>query len=142
MQRSLDPLDDDANLYEHELMFILRQRPLLAGFAAWAVGAGLLRGLGHLVMPRTAAPAALLLAVTVVAFAAVAHFVFRDIPAATRASTALLFMQPTLVLDGFSAVFFTQVFPNIPPEAAGVFAGWMMASCAGVALGTFAYPAQ
>ena len=124
-------------------MFMLVERRLLcAGVAASAVGAGILRALGHLLLPRTAATAALLLAFTVIACTALAQFLFRDIPADTRASTALVIILPTLVLDGFSAVFFPQVFPNIPADAVGVFAGWMMACCAGVALGTFPRPAR
>lgn len=46
-------------------------------------------------------------------------------------STAL----PTLLLDPFSSAFFPIVFPNMAPEVAGVFAGWMLWCCAGAVVG-------
>jgi hypothetical protein len=124
-------------------MFMLSEgRLLVAGLVAWAVGAGLLRGAGHLLLPPALVPAAVLLAITVIAFAALAHFLFRHIPPATRGSGALALILPTLVLDGFSAVFFPQVFPNLPEAVVGVFAGWMMLSCAGVAIGTLLHSSR
>ncbi|HEY2019155.1 MAG TPA: DUF5367 family protein [Bryobacteraceae bacterium] len=42
---------------------------------------------------------------------------------------------PTLLLDPFSSAFFPTVFPNMPPEAAGVFGGWMLWCCAGALVG-------
>jgi len=38
---------------------------------------------------------------------------------------------PTLLLDPFSSAFFPAVFPNMKPEVAGVFGGWMLLCCAG-----------
>jgi Family of unknown function (DUF5367) len=38
---------------------------------------------------------------------------------------------PTLLLDPFSSAFFPVVFPNMAPELAGVFGGWMLWCCAG-----------
>ena len=49
-----------------------------------------------------------------------------------------LMVLPTLVLDPFSCAFFSSVFPNIEPAAAGVFGGWMLMCCGGgVAGGLF-----
>lgn len=42
---------------------------------------------------------------------------------------------PTLLLDPFSGAFFPAVFPNMPPEVAGVFGGWMLWCCAGALVG-------
>jgi hypothetical protein len=42
---------------------------------------------------------------------------------------------PTLLLDPFSSAFFARMFPNIAPEAAGVFGGWMLWCCAGALVG-------
>jgi hypothetical protein len=42
---------------------------------------------------------------------------------------------PTLLFDPFSSAFFPVVFPNISPEAAGVFGGWMLWCCAGALVG-------
>ena len=42
---------------------------------------------------------------------------------------------PTLLFDPFSSAFFSAIFPNIAPEMAGVFGGWMLVCCAGALLG-------
>ncbi len=42
---------------------------------------------------------------------------------------------PTLLLDPFSSAFFPAVFPNMAPEVAGVFGGWMLWCCAGALVG-------
>jgi hypothetical protein len=52
-------------------------------------------------------------------------------------AAASLMILPTLVLDPFSCVFFTSVFPNVDPAAAGVFGGWMLICCAGGVAGTW-----
>ena len=48
---------------------------------------------------------------------------------------ALSVALPTLLLDPFSSAFFPVVFPNMAPEVAGVFGGWMLWCCAGALLG-------
>ena len=48
---------------------------------------------------------------------------------------ALSIALPTLLLDPFSSAFFPVVFPNMAPEAAGVFGGWMLWCCAGAFVG-------
>jgi len=48
---------------------------------------------------------------------------------------ALSVALPTLLLDPFSSAFFPVVFPNMAPEAAGVFGGWMLWCCAGALVG-------
>ena len=45
---------------------------------------------------------------------------------------------PTLLLDPFSSAFFPAVFPNMRPEVAGVFGGWMLWCCAGAFVGASA----
>jgi len=42
---------------------------------------------------------------------------------------------PTLLLDPFSSAFFPVVFPNMAPEVAGAFGGWMLCCCAGALVG-------
>ena len=39
---------------------------------------------------------------------------------------AISIALPTLCLDPFSSAFFPIVFPNMAPEMAGVFGGWML----------------
>jgi hypothetical protein len=53
---------------------------------------------------------------------------------------AVSLLVPTLLLDPFSSAFFPAVFPNMPPEVAGVFGGWMLCCCAGALIG--AMPAR
>ena len=48
---------------------------------------------------------------------------------------AVLILLPTLVLDPFSSAFFPLAFPNMPPEAAGIFGGWMLWCCAAGLIG-------
>jgi hypothetical protein len=42
---------------------------------------------------------------------------------------------PTLLLDPFLSAFFPVVFPNMAPEVAGLFGGWMLWCCAGALVG-------
>jgi hypothetical protein len=48
---------------------------------------------------------------------------------------AISLLLPTLLLDPFSSAFFADVFPNMAPEVAGIFGGWMIICCAGGLLG-------
>lgn len=48
---------------------------------------------------------------------------------------AVSMVLPTLFLDPFSSAFFPFVFPNMAPETAGVFGGWMLWCCAGALAG-------
>ena len=48
---------------------------------------------------------------------------------------ALAVALPTLLLDPFTSAFFPVVFPNMAPEVAGVFGGWMLWCCAGAFVG-------
>jgi hypothetical protein len=48
---------------------------------------------------------------------------------------AVSILLPTLLLDPFSSAFFPTAFPNMAPEVAGVFGGWMLWCCAGALVG-------
>jgi cytosine/uracil/thiamine/allantoin permease len=48
-------------------------------------------------------------------------------------ATSLLL--PTLLLDPFSSAFFSAVFPNLAPQVAGIFGGWMLWCCAAALVG-------
>jgi hypothetical protein len=52
-----------------------------------------------------------------------------------RIAGAVSIALPTLLLDPFSSAFFPAVFPNMAPEVAGVFGGWMLICCAGALMG-------
>jgi Family of unknown function (DUF5367) len=47
---------------------------------------------------------------------------------------------PTLLLDPFSCTFFPVVFPNMAPQVAGVFGGWLLWCCAGAIVGALIPP--
>jgi Family of unknown function (DUF5367) len=53
---------------------------------------------------------------------------------------AISIALPTLLLDPFSSAFFPVVFPNMAPEVAGVFGGWMLWCCAGALVGVIIRP--
>jgi hypothetical protein len=53
---------------------------------------------------------------------------------------AISIALPTLLLDPFSSAFFPVVFPNMAPEVAGVFGGWMLWCCAGALVGVSVRP--
>jgi hypothetical protein len=55
---------------------------------------------------------------------------------------AISIALPTLLLDPFSSAFFPSVFPNMPPEVAGVFGGWMLWCCAGALVGSVIRPGK
>ena len=50
-----------------------------------------------------------------------------------------LLMLPTLVFDSFSCAFFSTVYPNLNPAAAGAVGGWMLIFCGGAAVGAWAH---
>lgn len=111
---------------------------MLIGLAVWTAATLALRMSG----PNTLQPGNWLrtLLLFIVSFAAIAWFVRRlcrrlnlrreDWPAG-----AVSILLPTLLLDPFSSAFFPQVFPNLAPEAAGLFGGWMLICCAGALIG-------
>jgi hypothetical protein len=55
---------------------------------------------------------------------------------------AISIALPTLLLDPFSSAFFPIVFPNMSPEVAGVFGGWMLWCCAGALVGVTIRPGR
>jgi hypothetical protein len=55
---------------------------------------------------------------------------------------AISIALPTLLLDPFSGAFFPVVFPNMAPEVAGVFGGWMLWCCAGALVGAIIRPGK
>jgi len=117
-------------------MFMVRG-PLILGCVMWLGATAALRIAGGRIVPTT--PAGILIAFTA-SFAAMAwlarHVCRRlqiapaDWPVATIALAA-----PTLLLDPFSSAFFPVVFPNIRPDAAGAFGGWMLSCVAGALCG-------
>jgi hypothetical protein len=46
----------------------------------------------------------------------------------------------TLLLDPFSCVFFSVLYPNMAPQVAGAFGGWLLWCCAGAIVGALIPP--
>jgi hypothetical protein len=108
------------------------------GFGLWLSGTLALRVAGAgLFRPGHWTPTLLLFAVSLPAMALLVRRLCRaaGLPREQWPVGAVSLALPTVLLDPFSCVFFARVFPNIPPEAAGLFGGWLLWCCAGVLLG-------
>jgi Family of unknown function (DUF5367) len=66
----------------------------------------------------------------------------RILPPERWPAGAISIALPTLLLDPFSSAFFPVVFPNMSPEVAGVFGGWMLWCCAGALVGATIRPGK
>jgi len=115
-------------------------RPLVVvGFAIWLAATLALRLAGQHLLPPPAGAAGTL-AIFAAAFPAMAGLARGmcqrfEPDRARRPAAAVSLALPTLLLDPFSSAFFPSVFPNIAPEAAGVFGGLMLWCCAGALVG-------
>jgi hypothetical protein len=116
----------------------MHYRLFLYGLGIWIVGTLGLRFWGqHLLHPGNTKG---ILILFVVSFPLMAWLV-RSLCASFQVqreawpAAAISIALPTLLLDPFSSAFFPVVFPNIAPEAAGVFGGWMLWCCAGALAG-------
>jgi hypothetical protein len=49
-----------------------------------------------------------------------------SIAPAEYAIGAIVLVAPGMLLDTISAIWFSRVFPNIAPDAAGLFGGWLL----------------
>jgi hypothetical protein len=108
-------------------------RSLVAGIVLWLVGTIGIRLAGERLLHPGHPLATLIL--YAVSFALMAFLVPR-IVRGDRAAVTLL-MLPTLILDGLACVFFTAVYPNVDPAAAGLFGGWMLICCGGAVVGVW-----
>ena len=116
----------------------MNRRLISIGFAIWLAATLAIRLFGQrLLHPGDVPGTAILFAIS---FGTVAWLVRRlsrrlQVPAEQWPTAAISLLLPTLLLDPFSSAFFPTVFPNIPPEAAGLFGGWMIICCAGGLVG-------
>lgn len=116
----------------------MNMRLFWIGLAIWAAATAALRFAGQsLLRPCHPAGTAILFAVS---FPLMALLVRRlcmqaHLPHDRWAAGAASIALPTLVLDTFSSALFPVVFPNMAPEMAGVFGGWMLWCCAGAFAG-------
>ena len=106
----------------------------LTGILIWTGGTAAIRLAGHrLLQPGHTARTVGLYAISFVLMALLVPRICRRIGFERDLwpKAATLLILPTLILDSFSCAFFTRVFPNIDPAAAGVFGGWMLICCGG-----------
>lgn len=129
--------ENSVNMNRYSCIF-MRTRLLLAGVALWLVGTIGLRLVGERVLhPGNVRATLLLFAVSFPLMALVVRGLCRRfrLPRDQWLAGAVTIAAPTLLLDPFSSAFFSFAFPNIPPQAAGIFGGWMLICCAGALLG-------
>lgn len=113
------------------------RRLLALGFGIWAGATILLRLAGQFIIPASPAATVALYALSIPAMAWVARSACRRV-ALSRAewpTGAIALAAPTLLLDPFTSAFFADAFPNMRPELAGAFGGWMLCCVAGALLG-------
>jgi hypothetical protein len=109
----------------------MKFRLVLYGLVGWMAATVALRAGGqYLLRPGDWAGTLVLFAVSFPLMA----FLVRRLGNGLGGAVAVL--APTLLLDPFSSAFFPLIFPNMAPEVAGVFGGWMLWCCAAGLLGT------
>ena len=114
----------------------MKIRFFLCGLGIWIVATVALRVAGQkLLHPGGWKSTVVLFAVSFVLMAWVVRRLCRRLPQDEKLAGALSVALPTLLLDPFSSAFFPAVFPNMAPEVAGVFGGWMLICCAGAFVG-------
>src|ERR1017187_2657136 len=113
-------------------------RRLLTGILIWTGGTAAIRLSGHrLLQPGHATQTVGLYVVSFVLMAFLVPRICRRLGLERDLwpKAATLLILPTLILDPFSCAFFTSMFPNLDPGAAGAFGGWMPICCGGGAGG-------
>jgi hypothetical protein len=131
-------VDIHAPIHEYRFMFEYHKPLLLCGLGVWLAATLALRLEGqHLLHPRDPERTVILFAVSLPLMAWMVRRLcnrFR-LPPEDWPGGAISIALPTLLLDPFSSAFFPMVFPNMAPELAGVFGGWMLWCCGGAMLG-------
>jgi hypothetical protein len=113
-------------------------RLVVCGLGIWTAGTIVLRAAGQRILhPGDWTSTFILFAVS---FPLMAWLVRRlckrfRLPQEQWLAGAVSIALPTLLLDPFSSAFFPVIFPNMAPEVAGVFGGWMLWCCAGALVG-------
>lgn len=116
----------------------MKLRLSLYGLGIWLGATAVLRIRGqHLLHPGHPITTLILFAVSFPLMAWITRRLCRrsELPQNQWPAGAISFALPTLLLDPFSSAFFPLVFPNLQPEMAGVFGGWMLWCCAGALVG-------
>jgi hypothetical protein len=115
-------------------------RTLLAGLLIWTVGTLAVRLSGHrLLQPDHTLQTVVLYSISFLLMALLVPRICRRLGFEKDLwpKAATLLILPTLILDPFSCAFFTSMFPNLDPAAAGAFGGWMLICCGGGVAGVW-----
>jgi hypothetical protein len=118
-------------------------RLFVCGLGVWIAATIGLRLAGqYLLRPGDWTVTLLLVVVSFPAMACLVRLLCRSfrLPREQWLTGAVSLALPTLLLDPFACVFFPAVFPNMAPEMAGVFGGWMLWCCAGALVGAILRP--
>jgi hypothetical protein len=111
-------------------------RLFLYGLGIWIGATMALRLAGQrLLHPGDLRGTLILFAVSFPLMAWMVRRLCRNVPREQWVPGAVSVALPTLLLDPFTSAFFPAVFPNMSPEVAGVFGGWMLWCCAGALVG-------
>lgn len=105
------------------------KRIFLTGFAIWLLATIALRLAGQRVfVSDTVAAKLILLAVSAPLMFALPRRLFKLFTVAPldRALGGILLVAPGMFLDTLSALWFSSVFPNLRPDSAGAFGGWLL----------------
>jgi hypothetical protein len=105
------------------------KRLAFAGFLIWLLATLALRLAGQWVVHGgSAVGSVLLLAVSAPLMWSLPRRLFARFSIDPRdyAAGAIVLVAPGMLLDTISTIWFAQVFPNIAPEAAGLFGGWLL----------------
>jgi len=109
---------------------------VLYGLGIWTVGTVVLRVTGQRILhPGNWTGTLILFAISFPLMALLVRRLCKRLPREQWLAGAVSIALPTLLLDPFSSAFFPVVFPNMAPEMAGVFGGWMLWCCAGALVG-------
>jgi hypothetical protein len=116
----------------------MSSRLIFVGLGIWIAATGALRLAGQrLLRPDNWTGTLILFAVSFPLMAWIVRRLCRRFRLAREdwPAGAISIALPTLLLDPFSSAFFPVIFPNMAPEVAGVFGGWMLWCCAGALVG-------
>jgi Family of unknown function (DUF5367) len=121
----------------------MHTRLLRSGLVIWLAATIALRLAGqHLLRPDDLRGTLILF---VISFPLMAWLVRRlstaaHLPREQFLAGAVSVALPTLLLDPFSCVFFPVLYPNMAPQVAGAFGGWLLWCCAGAVVGALLPP--
>jgi hypothetical protein len=105
------------------------KRLFIVGLVIWLVATIALRLAGQWVLnPDRPVSIIVLLAISALLLFRLPRLLFSRfaIPKQERALGGLALVAPGMFLDTFSAICFASVFPNMRPDAAGLFGGWLL----------------